>query len=498
MHRLRWRRHWKIPAALMAVLVALVVGVGDWRVQAVTSGARLDGRVTFAPTNDISGTVGLFDDGVLHVIEIRYDPTEYDTMIETFQKEDTKEWIRADVVIDGTRIDNVGLRLKGNSSLMSIGGRPMGAGGGFPGGGFPGGQGRPQPGANGGPPRTFGGDGQRPATGDLPALGGAGGGRGGDLGFGPGGGGSVDEPERLPWLLQFDEFVDGQTYDGHSAMVLRSSSTTTGANEALALELVERAGEPIQDSIYTSLVVNGSNPVLRLAIELPDADWDEANFDSAGVLYKALAGGDWSYRGEDPLAYAEAFDQETGKKQQDLAPLLDLLRFLNQSSDPEFEAALAQHLDVESFARYLALQDLLANFDDISGPGNNAYLRYDLDTKTFTVLTWDLNLAFSGGGVPGGAVPAPSAAGSTNPPGGRQVMRIGGNILEDRFRKSERFRSLYDTAYQELRQQLFTSGTAQEILTGIRQFLNGNAIELVDSAAQTGELDRLAQQLASK
>lgn len=503
-HRLRWRRYWKLAGCLGLVVAVLVFGVGDWRIQAVTSGGQVGDRAEAQPgSNDIPGKVDLFDDGVLHTIEISYDQTAYDKMIETFQTEGTKDWIQADVVIDGTSIENVGLRLKGNSSLAGIGGRLAGPGGGFPGGG----NGR-RPEGQGGPPPGFGGNGQRPEPGELPALGGAAPGAG--FGFGPGGGGSVDQPERLPWLISFDEFVDGQTYDGYSALVLRSSSTTTSANEALALQLVEEAAEPTQDSLYASLVVNGSEPVLRLAIELPDTDWEKANFDSTGVLYKSLAGGDWSYRGEDPLAYAEAFDQETGKKQHDLAPLIEFLRFLNQSSDAEFETELAQHLDVKSFARYLALQDLLSNFDDIGGPGNNSYLRYDLETKTFTVFTWDLNLAFSGGagGFPGGfrggefptgTIPAPEAAGGATPPAGAPSMRIGGgNILEERFRKSQQFKKLYDTAYQELRQNLFTDGTAQEILTRIRQFLATNATSLVDSATQTSELDRLAQQLTAK
>ena len=38
-----------------------------------------------------------------------------------------------------------------------------------------------------------------------------------------------------------------------------------------------------------------------------------ANFDTEGILYKAESGGDYSYRGDDPEAYDEVFDQETDR-----------------------------------------------------------------------------------------------------------------------------------------------------------------------------------------
>ena len=44
------------------------------------------------------------------------------------------------------------------------------------------------------------------------------------------------------------------------------------------------------------------------------------------------------------------------------------------------------HLDVDAFARYLAAQDVVQNWDDIDGPGNNSYLRWD-ETILFAPAT---------------------------------------------------------------------------------------------------------------
>ncbi len=60
--------------------------------------------------------------------------------------------------------------------------------------------------------------------------------------------------------------------------------------------------------------------------------------------------------------------------------MIEFLDFINNSDDATFEAELGEHLDVDSFATYLAMQDIVDNFDDIDGPGNNSYLHYDSDT----------------------------------------------------------------------------------------------------------------------
>ena len=69
-----------------------------------------------------------------------------------------------------------------------------------------------------------------------------------------------------------------------------------------------------------------------------------------------------------------------------MTPLIDFLDFVNNSSDAEFADGIASRLDVEAFARYLAFEELVDNFDDIDGPGNNAYLRWDAESQGFTVV----------------------------------------------------------------------------------------------------------------
>jgi spore coat protein CotH len=431
---LRWRRHRGLVLALVVGLVGLVAFFGDARLSAVTSSERS----TIVPPSDtrkinVEGAVPLFDDGLVHKIEFSYDPADYTRMIATYQSQGIKDFIEATVKIDGTTIQSVGIRLKGNSTLMSLR--------------------------------------RGPTSGNVGGRGGEG---GGPLGVAL----SVDRPESLPWLISFDEFVEGQRYESFEQLALRPASGA-GIAEALALDLVGVADEPTQRSMYTSLSVNGAAPVLRLVVEIPDSEYVDDNFTTDGVLYKALSTGRFTYLGDDPLSYANAFKQITNKKQQDLKPVIELLKWISQSSDAEFAAHLAEHVDIDSFATYVAIQDLLANGDDMSGPGSNYYLWYDLETSKFTVLSWDMNLAFGGLGRGGGGVVnvAPGGAGNVPPPGAVIIGPgggpggaggfggRGGNALKAKFVAEPAFAALRDQARATAKQAIYGSGAATTELT---------------------------------
>jgi spore coat protein CotH len=443
----------------------------------------------------------LFDSLQVHEIEVTYDQDDYDAMVEAYVDSGDKEWIEATVTIDGETYEQVGMRLKGNSSLMGLRG-----GGGFGGRG----------------PDTEAAD---DATGDTTTTepdaeaapaddGGAGGGPGG--GFGPGGSVSEDAPESLPWLIRLDEFVEGQDHQGYEDVVVRSNSSATSLNEAVALDLLTAAGLPSEKAVSTSFRVNGGDPALRLAIEHPDDDaWQEANFDTEGALYKAESTGDWSYRGDDPADYAEVFDQEGGSDVTDLSPLIDLLQFLEESDDATFAAELADRIDVDAFASYLAMMDLLGNFDDIDGPGNNAYLWYDVETERFTVVPWDMNLALGTGfgGGPAGGGPGGDGPGGGQPPEGFDPGQLpegegaagggpGGfgrsNPLVERFHANRDFEALYQEKLTELRANLYESGVADEVLAIRVDTLTEHATELVDEATITDEAETISAQFTAE
>lgn len=401
----------------------------------------------------------------MHEISVEFSDEDYQAMLAAYSASGDKDWISAAVTIDGTVLEDVGLRLKGNSSLNGLSGQ------------------------------------------------------GGD------GGGTSEQPETLPWLIRTDKYVDGQEYQGRTDLVVRGNNSESSLNEALALELIGASDLATLEASATRFSVNGSAQQLRLVIESPDDDfWNEDTFGAGGSTYKAESTGDYTYRGEDTESYTDVFKQKAGETE-DLQPVIEFLDFINNSTDEDFSAHLADHLDVDAFARYLAAQELLGNMDDIDGPGNNSYLRYDSGTGRMTVVTWDLNLAFGGmsgmGGSqppegfpegvepPEGMEPPDGLPGGTEPPAGAQLPADGterngagmpgsaNNPLTTRFHADAELEATYEQALTDLRTELYESGRAQEILDAWTALLTEQATDLVSAETVLAESAGIAEYFAS-
>ena len=314
------------------------------------------------------------------------------------------------------------------------------------------------------------------------------------------------EPQKLPWLVRFDKFVDGANHDGMTRMVIRASSSTSALNEAVALDLLAKTGLASEKAAHISLSVNGSDPVLRLTCQDLDESWVAQNFDVAGLLYKAESTGDYTYRGTDESAYKDVFDQETGKA--NLTPLIGFLQFINESSDADFQSGLAQRVDVDKMVTYLAFEDVIDNFDDITGPGNNSFLWWAEQANQMTVVAWDHNCAFGlkpgagqqgqGGGQPpggggqgqppgDGGAPPNGQAPTGQPPGGAG-SQTRANALVDRFNSLMDGETKVSAERDRLKQELYTSGVAQTILDARAKVLTDQAGSLIEQS--TVEADK--------
>lgn len=326
------------------------------------------------------------------------------------------------------------------------------------------------------------------------------------------------EPQKLPWLVRFDKFVDGANHDGMTRMVIRASSSTSALNEAVALDLLAKTGLASEKAAHISLSVNGSDPVLRLTCQDLDESWVAQNFDVAGLLYKAESTGDYTYRGTDESAYKDVFDQETGKA--NLTPLIGFLQFINESSDADFQSGLAQRVDVDKMVTYLAFEDVIDNFDDITGPGNNSFLWWAEQTNQMTVVAWDHNCAFGlkprtgqqgqGGGQPpggggqgqppgDGGAPPNGQAPTGQPPGGGGGQQPGGggnqtkaNALVDRFNSLMDGETKVSAERDRLKQELYTSGVAQTILDARAKVLTDQAGSLIEQSAVKADKQTIA------
>lgn len=492
-------------------------------------GLRLSSAFAQTPATGADGSSAFFDPSVVHDITATFDQDNYDAMIKAFQDTGDKNWLKATVTIDGVTFDEVGLRLKGNSSLSGLGQNGFGPPANF----------QPNEVANGtsavATPSAAG----TPTANGGPTL---------DVRVDMDGNVSVDEPEGLPWLVRLDKYVDDQNLNGLTEFVIRSNNSETALNEALALDLLAEAGLASQAAAYVRFTANDSEPRLRLAIENPDDVWLEEHFSDPGTLFKSESDGNWSYKDDDLDAYMQSFDLEAGGGKDDAenyAPLISFLDFINNSDDATFVSELPNRLDIDQFAVYLAMMDLVQNDDDIDGPGNNSYLFYDEMTNLFTVVPWDMNLAFGGmgggfggrRGGPGGQMPPngqfpdggdmpngtfvingtpvsgqfpafPTADGTPvagmiggpgGQPGGGPTLQggMGGmnNPLATRWAKVDAFTTLQSDTKAQLSANLFEGGTASDILARWVAVLETHAADLIDPSTIDQESQSLQEQI---
>ncbi len=506
---LNFKRHYPLILILVIVLVILVIAMGSQRIIAYTTVSASDNTSNGSTRSgeNISNTIDLLDDSIVHSVQILISDEDYQNMITTYQQTGEKEYYKADVVIDGLLVEDVGIRLKGNSSLRTALGGMGGMGGrgfwgnsdetegdnvdgertapeGFdpsnlpedrnwPGRGVPGMPSDGEPLEGSGMPS----DRQIPENlteeqlqelqnqmgnlteeqiqefqeqmGNVPQG-----------GFG--GMGTTTDPSgeaSIPLLIKFDEFTDGQSYQGLTQLSLRTYGSTYDAailQEPLTNYVFDLVGLPSADTAYTSFQLNDETPKLYVLSEVIDEEYLAKNFTNAdGILYKAELGSSLTYIDEDPSSYAESFSQETRENEADMAPFIRFMAFLTESDDATFENELDDYLDVDAFATYLAVNNLLVNTDSIIGMNNNFYLYYDDQAGRFTLLYWDGNESL--GKMAGGSSSATydlymtSSRGMRSPGGGT-------NILLTRFIATDSFKALYEEKLQLVYEKAYLSG----------------------------------------
>ncbi len=431
-----WRRHWKIPLGLLVLVTGLLLLAGQTRIIAYV-GAGGDTEVGSTTASiDYTNDIDLFDDSVVHIIALDFDQSDLEAAIAIYEQTGEKEYFLADITIDDVTVEDVGVRIKGNSTLRTA------------------------------------------LQGDA----------------------DPDDIPFLVKLDEYAAGVTYQGFSELALRTEGPRGDELILEETVTAEVLVTAGLPFPETSYTGLSVNGAPETLRVVVELLDDGYIERLFDDDGVLYKAQSGDSFTYLGHDPTAYEGAFTQETATNEADLEPLLDFLEFVDTAGDGEFEAQLEDWLDIDSFITYVAINNLLVSVDSMPGNGNNYYLWYDAGDDRFTVLAWDLNESFggfwmassepntelladwsnvsgSGGQMPGGGGPPVGGIGRGGGPpvgaiGGGGPPGVGGggvtfdynNPLVDRFLATDSFLAVYEERYAELFEILFQDGLVADLI----------------------------------
>jgi len=299
----------------------------------------------------------MFNDEIIS-LEIQIDPSEWQTMLNNAQ---AKEWISADVIINGERFSAVGIRTKGNSSLTQMGGR-----------------------SSGGSNRY-------------------------SLQF------KMNKYVKGQTYYGLDTFCvnnmmgdatymkDYLAYDIMNFIgvdtPLANYANVTVNGEAYGFGIaLERYDEAFLDRVYNTSAGELYN--IKIAMgrrEDFEGDWqDIANSFPGGRqrgdggMGGGRGGGSLQYTDDEIGSYSAIFDNAVGKaSDKDKQRVITALENLNAGTD------LEKYIDVDATLRYFAAHTVVVNLDSYTSNMAQNYYIYEHGGK-LTILPWDYNLSFGG------------------------------------------------------------------------------------------------------
>ena len=208
------------------------------------------------------------------------------------------------------------------------------------------------------------------------------------------------DSDRYSFKLDFDYYDDNGSYYGLKKLCLNNNySDNSSMREYIAYQIMGEMGLDVPECAYSHITVNGEEWGLYLAVEPVDEVFLAAHFaDATGDLYKPEGvggtGANLVYNGDDISAYT-GLNLKTNLNSSDGKEILALMQALEDGE------GLEEVLDVEKALKYIAANVALANFDSYLGVTTHNFYLYE-ENGRFTIIPWDMNLAF--GGFGGGEV----------------------------------------------------------------------------------------------
>lgn len=207
---------------------------------------------------------------------------------------------------------------------------------------------------------------------------------------------------KRPFKLDFDRHVPGRTLAGLEEVFLNNNANDpTQARETLAYAAFRAAGIPAPLTGYARVELDfadGSEPTLLglyTLVEPVEGDFLKTHFNSGkGLLLKPERMRGLEYLGDDWSRYTNRFEPKSKVRDADTRRFISTLRSLTQDDDAAFASAVTNHLDLDAFLRFVALNAWLANYDSFLGNGHNYYLYQHPGDGRLHFIPWDLNEAF--------------------------------------------------------------------------------------------------------
>jgi spore coat protein CotH len=171
--------------------------------------------------------------------------------------------------------------------------------------------------------------------------------------------------------------------------------------ESVAYHLYREAGVPAPRTAYARLYVTAPPKLehnylgLYSVVENVDEVFARERFKAKkGAIFKPTTQALFGDLGDDWAAYAHAYDPKTELTAAQQRRVIDFAQVVTYADDAEFARQLGGYVDVDAFARFVAVTAYLSNVDSILHTGQNYYVYLHPGTNRFHFVPWDVDGSF--------------------------------------------------------------------------------------------------------
>jgi spore coat protein H len=260
---------------------------------------------------------------------------------------------------------------------------------------------------------------------------------------------------KRPLKVDLNRGFKGRRLGGVSKLNLHNNVNDPGGmTEPLSYCLFRDAGVPAGRTAYAQVyfTVPGryTNHYVGVysIVENVDNNFTRSRFGTKrGALFKPVTRQVFEDMGDDWSAYQQTYGPKTPVFEDEAKRVIAFSKLVSHASDAEFAARLEEYLDLDEFARFMAVTAWLSNMDSLLNMGQNFYVYLHPKTQQFQFLPWDFDHSF--GQFPMAGSADELARLSVLKPWSGQVRFL------ERVYKVEKFRRLYLARMKEFSETVF-------------------------------------------
>jgi len=214
---------------------------------------------------------------------------------------------------------------------------------------------------------------------------------------------------KKPFKLDFNRYLeDGVFPAGGDVTLLNFNNNAidpSQVREAVAYKVFRDAGVPAPRTTFARVHFTVPNVHDRTyvgvytVIEEVNKEFLKERFGSSkGLLLKPEGVRGFEYHGEEWRHYQGKYDPR-GATSENTRRFAEFLKLVDEKHTPDeetFRERIGGFLDVDAFARFLAVNVVLSNTDSFLAMGHNYYMYLDAKSDKVHFIPWDLNLSMGG------------------------------------------------------------------------------------------------------